>query len=160
MIRLDVIATLGSGLVLRFGEASFAPDGAMQAALDDAPRVLIVEDDYLVASQAEAALSESGFHVVGIADSVAEALQIARDSKPDFTIMDIRLRGTRDGIEGAVELLKEHGTRCIFATAHYDAHTRHRAAATAPLGWLPKPYTAEMLIAVARRAAEEVRGGA
>jgi DNA-binding NarL/FixJ family response regulator len=122
------------------------------------PRVLIVEDDYLVASQAETALSESGFDVVGIADSVAEALQLAAKAKPDVVIMDIRLRGARDGIEGARELLSTHGARCIFATAHHDPDTRRRAEAMQPLGWLPKPYTAGALVALTREASRQVLG--
>jgi DNA-binding NarL/FixJ family response regulator len=121
-----------------------------------AVRVLIVEDDYIVASQAEAALIESGFEVVGIADSVADALWIAADAKPDFAIMDIRLKGSRDGIDGALELLNAQQTRCIFATAHYDPDTRRRAAAASPLGWLPKPYSADALVAAARQASREI----
>lgn len=117
-------------------------------------RVLIVEDDYIVASQAEAALTDSGFEVVGIANSVADALWIAADAKPDFAIMDIRLKGTRDGIEGALELLNSQQTRCIFATAHYDPDTRRRAAAATPLGWLPKPYSADALVAAAKQASK------
>jgi DNA-binding NarL/FixJ family response regulator len=122
-----------------------------------APRVLIVEDDYLVASLAEAALSESGFAVIGVADSVADALKLADSGRPEIVIMDIRLKGQRDGIEGARELLSAYGSRCIFATAHHDSDTRRRAEATAPLGWLPKPYTASALVALTRRAVRELR---
>jgi DNA-binding NarL/FixJ family response regulator len=119
-------------------------------------RVLIVEDDYVVASQAETALTESGFEVVGIAVSVSEALDLAATRKPDFCVMDIRLKGARDGIEAALELRKTSGTRCIFATAHYDANTRGRAEGAAPLGWLPKPYTADSLVMLAKRAFREI----
>lgn len=130
----------------------------MRATIDrHAPRVLIVEDDYIVAAHAEAALSDSGFNVIGIADSVTEALAIARQTPPELVIMDIRLKGHADGIEGAAELLNLHGARCIFATAHHDAQTRKRAEAMAPLGWLPKPYTVDSLVSVARRAIEELR---
>ena len=131
----------------------------MSVSNDGRARVLIVEDDYLVASQAEAALSESGFEVIGIADSVAEALQLAGKSKPDIVIMDIRLRGSPDGIEGARALLNQHGARCIFATAHHDADTLRRAEATAPLGWLRKPYGVAALVSMTKRAAQEIMGG-
>jgi|SRR5687768_6591501 two-component system, response regulator PdtaR len=124
-----------------------------------AARVLIVEDDYLVASEAEAALTEAGFEVTGIADSVAEALDHAARTKPDIVIMDVRLRGSPDGIEGARELLNQHGARCIFATAHHDADTRRRAEDTAPLGWLPKPYGVSALVSMTQRAVQEVMRG-
>jgi DNA-binding NarL/FixJ family response regulator len=123
----------------------------------DTPRVLIVEDDYLVASLAEAALIDSGFTVIGIADTVADALKLAAAERPEIVIMDIRLKGQRDGIEGAKELLAAYGSRCIYATAHHDSDTRRRAEATAPLGWLPKPYTTNALVAMTCRAAQEIR---
>jgi len=125
----------------------------------DGPRVLIVEDDYLVASQAEAALIDGGFDVIGIADSITDALAMAEKRRPEVVIMDIRLKGERDGIQGAAELLTLHGARSIFVTAHYDADTRRRAEAAAPLGWLPKPYAIDELVALTRRAVQEIRAG-
>jgi CheY-like chemotaxis protein len=49
-----------------------------------------------------------------------------------------------------VELFRRHGIRAIFATAHADPEMQRRAAAAAPLGWLPKPYTTESLAALVR----------
>jgi DNA-binding NarL/FixJ family response regulator len=66
--------------------------------------------------------------------------------------MDIRLAGERDGIDAARQLFSEFGIRCIFATAHDDAGTRARAEPFAPLGWLPKPYTASSLVALVAEA--------
>lgn len=116
------------------------------------PRILVVEDDYLVALQAEAVLLDAGFEVVGVAASAEEAVALAARERPAVALMDIRLAGGRDGIDAAVEIFRNSGIRSIFATAHTDARTRARAAAAEPLGWLPKPYTSESLVEIACRA--------
>jgi DNA-binding NarL/FixJ family response regulator len=121
-----------------------------------AARILVVEDDYLVALQAEAALTDAGFEVVGVAASADEAVTLAARERPTIALMDIRLAGERDGIDAAVEIFRNSGIRSIFATAHTDARTRSRAAAAEPLGWLPKPYSPESLVEIARQAVARV----
>jgi CheY-like chemotaxis protein len=91
-------------------------------------RILIVEDDYLVAMQIEAALTEAGFEIAGVASTAEEALELAAERSPAVVVMDVRLGGRRDGIDTALELFGRHGIRCVFATAHYDAKVRARAA--------------------------------
>jgi two-component system, response regulator PdtaR len=120
------------------------------------PRILIVEDDYLVAMEAEAALAEAGFEAAGIANSADEAVKLAKIERPTLVVMDIRLIGKRDGIDAALEILKDTGVRCIFATAHHTLATRTRAAPADPLGWLPKPYTMEDLIDMIKSAVAEL----
>jgi DNA-binding NarL/FixJ family response regulator len=120
------------------------------------PRILIVEDDYLVAMEAEAALAEAGFEAAGIANSADEAVKLAKIERPTLVVMDIRLIGKRDGIDAALQILDETGVRCIFATAHHTMATRTRAAPTEPLGWLPKPYTMEDLIDMIKLAVAEL----
>ena len=110
------------------------------------PRVLIVEDDFLIADDARAALIGAGFDVVGIAASAEEATRVVAAQWPALVIMDIRLNGRRDGIDLALELFRTHGLRSIFATAHMDAEVQKRAAPAQPLGWLPKPYTSASLV--------------
>jgi two-component system, response regulator PdtaR len=128
---------------------------AHQMLPDCAPKraggVLIVEDDFLIAMQAEGALTDAGIIVVGIASTAEEAVLLARQHKPVLVVMDIRLAGQRDGIEAAEELFRELGIKCVFATAHGDQRTRSRAEPFAPLGWLTKPYTMESLIALVRQ---------
>jgi len=115
---------------------------------DKGTRILIVEDDYVVALELENALSEAGFEVVGTANSAAESVRLAISEHPVLAVMDIRLAGRRDGIEAALEMFNACGVRCIFATAHHDARTRARATKAAPLGWLPKPYQLDGLISM------------
>jgi CheY-like chemotaxis protein len=120
--------------------------GKLSESRDEKPRILVVEDDFLIALQTEAALAEAGFEVIGSATTAEEAVSLARAQQPCLAVMDIRLASVRDGIDAARELFGELGIRCIFATAHDDAHTRGRAEPYAPLGWLAKPYTMTSLI--------------
>jgi len=114
--------------------------------------ILIVEDDYLIAMQAESALLDAGFDVIGVAAAADEALALARGRKPAIAIVDIRVAGQRDGIDAAGDLFRELGVRSVFATAHDDQQTRARAEPFAPLGWLTKPYTMASLINMVRAA--------
>jgi DNA-binding response OmpR family regulator len=111
----------------------------MALGLSEQPRILVVEDEYLVAMMMENDLDEAGFNIVGIANSAEKAVAMALTEKPDFIIMDIRLIGERDGIDAALEIFTKTGIRCLFATAHGDAQSKTRAAAASPLGWLQKP---------------------
>ena len=115
-------------------------------------RILIVEDDFLIAMQSEAALSAAGFHVVGTATTAEEAVALAGTERPFLAVMDIHLASKRDGIDTARELFHDLGIRCIFATAHDDPNTRDRAKLYAPLGWLAKPYTMASLVAMVAEA--------
>ncbi len=117
-----------------------------------AVRILIVEDDFLAATDMEASLSEAGYQVAGIADRADEAVRLAKAESPTLVIMDIRLVGKVDGVDAALEIFRDTGIRCIFATAHHDARMRARAERAAPLGWLPKPYASHALLAIVDRA--------
>lgn len=123
----------------------------------EAPRILIVEDDYVVGLELEAGLSEAGFTVVGTANTAAEAVRLAASGRVMLAVMDIRLKGRRDGIEAALEIFNSFGIRCIFATAHHDAETRNRAEKAAPLGWLAKPYQLDTVIPMIDAAIAELR---
>jgi two-component system, response regulator PdtaR len=141
------------------GRGNFAPaaEGEVSGRIDETERILIVEDDVLIASQMEASLADDGFEIAGIASTCEEALQLAEAKSPTLVVMDIRLAGDRDGIDTALELFRLHGIRCIFASAHSDDATRLRAAPAAPLGWLQKPYMMASLTALVRAAVRELR---
>jgi len=120
------------------------------------PRILLIEDNALIAETMEMALIEEGFRVVGIAETAERALHLARIYRPDLAITDIRLAGPRDGIQAAQDILREVGTRSIFATGHLDAVSAGRCAHAKPLGWLTKPYTPSQLVAAVRQALTSV----
>jgi len=119
-------------------------------------RILVVEDDFLVAMQMESALIDAGFEVAGIASSGEDAIELAMSERPRLVVMDVRLAGDRDGIDTALTLFAEQGLRCVFATAHHDAHARRRAEPASPLGWLAKPYTMASLVTMVSRALDEL----
>jgi DNA-binding NarL/FixJ family response regulator len=113
-------------------------------------RVLIVEDEVLLSTVLEDALTQEGYAVVGTARSAEQAISMAVDHGPDLVVMDVRLLGKSDGIAAAGEILQRTGIRCLMATGQTDAKTKERAAMVQPLGWLPQPYgNAEMVQAVA-----------
>lgn len=126
-------------------------------ALSQQPRILVVEDEYLVAMMVENDLDEAGFNIVGIANSADKAVSMALAEQPDLIIMDIRLIGEHDGIDAALEIFAKTGIRCLFATAHGDPQSKVRAAAASPLGWLQKPYGRAALIGAAREALAQLK---
>jgi two-component system, response regulator PdtaR len=119
-------------------------------------RVLVVEDDFLIALQIEEMLTAAGLQIVGIAPTAAQAIELAERERPALAVMDVRLAGERDGIDAAGELFRRFNVRSIFATANDDTNTRVRAAAYAPLGWLTKPYTMTSLLAAMAAALAEL----
>jgi two-component system, response regulator PdtaR len=108
-------------------------------------RVLIVEDEFFISLHTKQLLEELGHVVVGIAISADQAIHFAEQERPDVVLMDIRLNGSRDGIEAADEIRKRLGISSIFVTANTDPQTRQRALASQPLGFLEKPLTEQRL---------------
>lgn len=106
----------------------------------------------MIGIELEARLIEAGFEVVGIAITADEAIALAGSVDPTLVIMDIRLRGDRDGIDAATEIFNALGIRSIFVTAHQEASFVARASVASPLGWLAKPYEMAALISLIRQA--------
>lgn len=109
-------------------------------------RIMIVEDDYFIATSAEDGLTDFGFFIVGIASDAEQAVAMAKEEQPDLMLMDIRLGAGRDGVDAAIEIFKTMGIRSIFVTAHTDSETMERASAARPFGWVQKPYRMENLV--------------
>ncbi|HEY6562337.1 MAG TPA: response regulator [Polyangiaceae bacterium] len=107
--------------------------------------VLIVEDERIVANDLQQTLAELGYDAFGIASSADEAVARASERCPDIVLMDIRLKGARDGIEAAALLRERFGTPVVYLTAHADEATVERAKKTEPLGYLVKPVKAAEL---------------
>jgi PAS domain S-box-containing protein len=105
-----------------------------------AKTVLIVEDESVVALDLKLQLKKLGYEVSGLADSGDQAIEIAGQQHPDIVLMDVRLRGDMDGIQAAALIRRDHDIPIIFLTSHSDDETVHRAAQTAPYGYLTKPY--------------------
>ncbi|WP_222184602.1 response regulator [Geminicoccus harenae] len=135
--------------------AASRPEQGGAGHADDDRRVLIVEDNWLVAIEMEAALSEAGYEVVGLAMSADQAVRLCGSERPAVVLMDIRLQGRLDGVSAAVEILQRYGIHSIFVTAYGDPETRARAEAAQPLGWILKP----MVWSELGRRLEQIRAG-
>jgi two-component system, response regulator PdtaR len=157
-VQTDIAAPLPELRLSQWQRAMFAPDenAGSQTEADKPDQVLVIEDDVLIANQIDAALSDAGFEIIGIAASGDEALEIVKSRLPTLAVIDVRLAGDRDGVDTAIELFHAHGVRCIFASAYSDSEARRRAEPAAPLGWLQKPYTITSLTAMVRAAAKEL----
>jgi PAS domain S-box-containing protein len=103
-------------------------------------RILIVEDEFVVAENLRTDLESMGYEVVGQSPSGEEAMELAGQENPDLALMDIQLLGGMDGIETAIRLRQELGVPVLFLTAFADESFLERAKLAEPLGYLVKPF--------------------
>lgn len=103
-------------------------------------KILIVEDEYIVAEDIANILTNAGYKVVAKADRASEAIALTREHRPDLILMDIVLKGTDDGITAAHQIRQETGTPVVYLTAYSDRRTFERAKETQPLGYIVKPF--------------------
>jgi PAS domain S-box-containing protein len=111
--------------------------------------ILIVEDERIVAKDLQQTLSGMGYDAFAIAASAEEAIARASERCPDVVLMDIRIRGERDGIQTAEILRKRFNVPVVYLTAHADEATIERAKKSEPYGYLLKPVkSAELRSAI------------
>ncbi|XPV76296.1 MAG: response regulator [Desulfovibrio sp.] len=123
-------------------------------------RIVIVEDEAIVALDLENRLTLLGYDVVASAVSGREAIELVKKHSPDLIIMDIMLAGEMDGIQTAAQIRQFTEIPTIFLTAYTDSTTLTRATEFAPAGYIIKPYEDRELrvtidIALARKAARQ-----
>lgn len=117
-------------------------------------RVLIVEDEALIALDLERRLRRAGHRVVGIADNRDDAVALAGSEAPDLVLMDICIRGPADGIDAARDIGRLSDVLVVFLTAFADDSTTARAAGASPYGYILKPFDERTLNATLRVAIE------
>ena len=120
-------------------------------------RILVVEDEAILAFELTEVLEELGFEVTELATTAPDAVAAAERTRPDLVMMDIRLARRTDGVEAAREIRDRLGIRSIYLTAHTDPATLARAQATDPLGFIAKPYTPNQIAATLRLAFSRLR---
>ncbi len=108
-------------------------------------KVLIVEDESIVALDIQSALKKIGVDVVAHAVNYEDALKDVEDYAPDLAIMDINLHDSKDGIETAIDMQKIKRLPVIFLTAFNDDKTISKAIELNPVGYLNKPFKREDL---------------
>jgi PAS domain S-box-containing protein len=114
-------------------------------------RIMIVEDQRLIAADIENTLRKIGYDIAGSFASGEEVVAMAFDLHPDLILMDIRLRGELDGIQAAEAIRARADVPIVYLTAYADEETIARAKATTPFGYVVKPFNEREL-----RAAIEV----
>jgi DNA-binding LytR/AlgR family response regulator len=103
-------------------------------------RILVVEDELIVARQIERALTKFGYQVVGTASSGEDALRIAGESEIDLVMQDINIEGEKNGIDVAKIIRTQYGIPVIFITALSDTATLAKAKVAEPYGYIVKPF--------------------
>jgi signal transduction histidine kinase len=124
-----------------------------------ATKILIVEDEIIIAEDIAAYLEKVGYRIVNIVASGREAIAAAHTQRPDLVLMDIMLRGKMDGVEAAQKIHQELKVPVVYLTANADETTLERAKATNPFGYVLKPFQEKELrvaieIALSRHQAE------
>src|SRR6266700_5300895 len=104
------------------------------------PCALIVEDEALVAEELRERLSRLGFSVIAAVDSGEEGVAIATRERPDLVLMDIRLKGEKDGLQAAKEIREQIDVPIVYLTAYSDQLTVDRAKKTDHDGFILKPF--------------------
>jgi len=126
-------------------------DGARARGHLLSPRILIVEDEALIAADLADALETQGYEVVGMAGTGDSALGKLSEHEVDLVLLDVNLRGDMDGIEVASRI-QEPRPAVVFLTAHGDDGTLARAESVEPAGYLVKPFDERTLYATVRMA--------
>ena len=106
----------------------------------DKARILVVEDEAIVANSIQKRLRSLGYAVPAIATSGEEALRVAEEIRPELVLMDIKLKGAMDGVETAQHIRTRWDIPVIYLTAYADDETLERAKVTQPFGYLLKPF--------------------
>lgn len=123
-------------------------------------KLLIVEDEEIVAFDIESTLKSLNYEVLAIVASGEDAIAAVAETQPDLVLMDIMLKGSMDGIEAAKKIRTCFHIPVVYLTAYADANSLDRAKTTEPFGYLIKPFEEKELqttieIALARHQAEE-----
>jgi DNA-binding response OmpR family regulator len=108
--------------------------------------ILIVEDESIVAMEIESYIKKLGYSVAAICSNAKDAFTVISEQKIDIVLMDICIKGEKDGVEAAVLIKKSHPhIEIIFLTAHLDDYNVDRAIEINPTAYLSKPFNREEL---------------
>jgi CheY-like chemotaxis protein len=105
-----------------------------------ADRILIVEDEKILAADLEKKLRGLGYRVDSIASSGEEAVRVAQERLPSLVLMDVRLSGTMDGVEAARQIQKSTRIPIVYLTAYSDLFLRNPSSMQAPGLCVAKPF--------------------
>jgi len=111
------------------------------------PRILIVEDEPLIADDIAFILEDEGYTIIGKAIDTQEAIKLIDNEKPDIILLDISLDGDdEDGIDLANIINEKYNIPFVFITSHSDKLTINRVKKTNPCGFIVKPFKASEIV--------------
>lgn len=105
-----------------------------------AKKILIVEDEAIVAKDISVCLEKLGYEVIGTFSNGEKALEFLKANKPDLVLMDIMLAGKISGIETSSKIKELYNIPVVFLTAYADEKTIEKAKITEPYGYIIKPF--------------------
>jgi len=108
--------------------------------MEEAVKILIVEDEYITSKTLSSFLESSGYAIIGIAMDINEALSYIKEEVIDCIILDINLNDKKDGVWIANHIKENYHIPFIFLTAYTDKDTITKAIQTSPYGFLAKPF--------------------
>lgn len=103
-------------------------------------KILIVEDEAIVAKDISVCLEKIGYEVLGTFSKGEKALDFLEEEKPDLVLMDIMLAGSISGIDASAQIKEKHNIPVVFLTAYADEKTISKAKVTEPYGYVIKPF--------------------
>ena len=118
-------------------------------------RLLVVEDEIIVANSIQRTLEKMGYIVPATASSGEEAVQITAEKRPDLVLMDIKLPGDMDGVKATEQIHARFDIPVVYLTAYADEETLQRAKITEPFGYVLKPFQARELRSSGKKAEGE-----
>ncbi|HEX2958009.1 MAG TPA: response regulator [Chitinispirillaceae bacterium] len=115
-------------------------------------KVLIVEDEAVLAMLYERRLKSRGYIITGTATTKEDAVRLAFENPPDFILIDIRLAGDIDGIDAVREITARISTRTIFMSGYNNENIKNKALELHPLAYLIKPFEIKELLSYMEQA--------
>ncbi|WP_116105948.1 response regulator transcription factor [Lewinella sp. IMCC34191] len=112
-----------------------------------APRILIVEDEVIVATEIEHTLRNLGYRIAGRTGNGDDALDLLAGRDIDLALLDINIKGSRDGIDLARIIRQRYNFPFVYLTAYCDRDTLDKVKETMPYGYIVKPFNREELLA-------------
>jgi DNA-binding LytR/AlgR family response regulator len=127
-------------------------------------KVLIIEDELIVAEDLKEILENAAHEVIGIATNDEEAMTILEGAVPDIMLVDISIKGKRDGIQLVSAVREKFAVPFIYITSHATRAVIEKAKLTQPYGYIVKPYREQDVLiavelAIANAAAEQLKQG-
>jgi DNA-binding LytR/AlgR family response regulator len=112
-------------------------------------KVGIIEDEMIIAEDLRDILESNSFKVCGVAKNYDKAIELIDNTQPDIVLLDIKIKGEKDGIDLAHKIREDYNIPFVFISSHSDAQTVKRATEVHPYGYLVKPFEdRDVLVAI------------